>query len=325
MEKSIIATLGWFDLFDYPLKKEELIRYLFGYRSKDKVTQEYISDYVHRSEDLSRQIVFDGEYFCLRHRDLNRLIKIREQREKYSRQKISKAYRVFYFLRFIPYIKAIFICNNLGYLNADLGSDIDLFIVAEKRRIWSARFYLTGVLKIFNMRPKFDFSSFTSLDRKDKIDVNFYITEDSLDLSAVRFQNLDIYLIYWLHQLIPIYDVDGVHSRLMRANQWTREFLPFAQNIDRYRRLRSYEFIRKALLKSSTSLEERIWKKIQMKYLSKNIHTFKNREGVIISDNMIKLHFIDRRREYYKKWEDNLRKYGIFVSNKGILEREGDR
>ena len=45
------------------------------------------------------------------------------------------------FIQTVPFIKMVAVCNTLGYDNAAKDSDIDLFIIAKRGRLFIVRFY----------------------------------------------------------------------------------------------------------------------------------------------------------------------------------------
>ena len=49
------------------------------------------------------------------------------------------------FIQTVPFIKMVAVCNTLGYDNAAKDSDIDLFIIAKRGRLFIVRFYSSTV------------------------------------------------------------------------------------------------------------------------------------------------------------------------------------
>jgi len=117
-------------------------------------------------------------------------------------------------------LRAVFVCNTLSGAGLTEGSDIDVFVVVRKGRLWLARFLATLALSVWGLRR-------TKRKIKDKVCLSFYVTDDSLNLSKIALNN-DVYLMYWIAQLIPIYDPDNLYLSVQRANQWVKQSLPNA-------------------------------------------------------------------------------------------------
>jgi hypothetical protein len=113
----------------------------------------------------------------------------------------------------------IALTNNMGENNFREEGDLDFFIVTAKDRIWTTRFFMNSLLEILGLRPKKN-------NKKDKICSGFFITEDNLNLQSIALRPYDIYLIYWIHFLIPLYDREKIYEKFLKTNNWTREFLP---------------------------------------------------------------------------------------------------
>ena len=143
IKKAIIATLAYFDIFDFPLKQEEIWQWLFSEQHQIAREEFLVVLGILVQENILTEK--DGFYFFPGRENI---ISVRKQRSEISEQKIKKARRLIkWWLKFIPWIKAIFLVNSASYYNATENSDIDLFIIAKKNRLWLARFL--SVLPLF--------------------------------------------------------------------------------------------------------------------------------------------------------------------------------
>jgi len=202
----------------------------------------------------------------------------------------------------------IAICNTLAYRGADEGSDIDLFVVTEKNRIWWARFFLLSFLSIFNLRPKKN-------DFKDKFCLSFFIDTENLDIKKVSKDYDDIYLTYWIDQLLPIYD-DKIYVKFYRANSWIKNYIPFSEervvNKKLIVKLGFCGKLMKKIWQSKINLlagnwTERLLKKWQAKKLPQALKDRVNKNtDVLVREGMAKFHLNDRRNEFYDLWKTRL-------------------
>src|SRR3989339_371523 len=186
IKKAIIATLAYFDIFDFPLKQEEIWQWLFSeQRPIDR------KDFLGILGFLGEEGVVvekDGFYFFPGRENI---LAVREQRSEISEQKIKKAKRlVRWWLKHVPWIKAIFLTNSASYHNALENSDIDLFIIAQKNRLWLTRFLAVLPLKILNLRP-------TKKNKKDKFCLSYFVSKDNLNLEKYELVKDFPILVYW--------------------------------------------------------------------------------------------------------------------------------
>ena len=103
-------------------------------------------------------------------------------------------------------------------------SDIDVFIVIKKGRLFITRALVTLYLSFLRMRR-------TKKKIKNKICLSFYIADDSLNLEKTAIKN-DIYLIYWLSTLVPVYDPQNFYQIIIKNNQWLNKY--FLNELNNY-------------------------------------------------------------------------------------------
>ena len=204
-------------------------------------------------------------------------------------------------------MKAIFICNNLAYQNASEGSDIDLAIICENNRIWTARFFSTLLMKMLGQRP-------TENKHQDKICQSFFITTCNLNLKSLAYKN-DIHFTYWLNQFLPIYGKPELIEKFFNSNSWTKKCLPNFEPITTNERWvikskslnkRFFELILKTKLIGGPL--NKLLKILQLKILPKNLNNLAKEDNtnVVISDEVLKFHDKDKRIQFRDKWEKTI-------------------
>ncbi len=218
--------------------------------------------------------------------------------------------------------------NYIPADNTKKNSDIDFFIITKKGRIWLARFFCATISKILGWRP-------TEKNKKDKICLTFFISEDNLNLKSIALDQ-DIYFYYWIATLYPLYNKDEIYEKFIKANDWIKRYLPnldssvIARNdIGATKQSRNNSVIaRKSLSrrmagKQSQGLQnkprdcfsrqggiamtldflENLAKKFQFKIMPKNLKQLANKNTyVIINDKILKFHDQDRREEYRNRF-----------------------
>lgn len=293
LEKSILSAIAYFDIFDYPLTVTEIWKWLYFPVDNPSVegSRPSLSEIWKILEDsqLIKSLVDNrrGFYFL---KNRGELVATRQARYVLAEEKTKKAKRAAKFIKLMPGVKMIALCNSLAWANAREESDIDFFIVTARNKIWTARFWTAGFLQLFGLRP-------SEGKTKNKICLSFFVDEDSLDLESLVLGQPDIYLIYWIAELAPLYDRSGLYQKFWRSNAWVKNFLP---NV----------FPREEVITAcdgasvgKIGVGERFFRWLQMKLLPKNLKEIANHASqVVITDKILKFHINDRREEYREKW-----------------------
>jgi len=281
-----LKTLIYFDIFDFPLTRLELEKWTYYDNEINSITE---------SANLIGEKY--GFYFL---KGRERVIRERLDRYQIAERKFKKAIKIAKIFRWIPLIKLIAVCNRLGYSNAQDDSDIDLFIITQKNRIWLTRFLTVGFLSLFNLRPKGDIT-------RDKFCLTFFVSEGNLNLEKILLPKekglSDIHFIYWLSQFVPIYEKDKMWSKFTQANSWIKKYLPNFYQYQTHKRrnvkpvVLSSRCYTVSLLGNSL---EKLAKKIQLAIMPKKLKELADGKNtnVIISAQILKFHANDRRRKY---------------------------
>jgi len=201
IKKNILATLAYFDLFNYPLTMEEVFLFLPA-----KYDQEEFG-YNFRSMIIDRLIYKFDKFYTLKNDPF--LIERREKGNIKAASLIRIAKKVSNLLIRFPYVRGIAISGSLSKNFADESSDIDLFIITAKNRLWIAR-------SIMHCFKKLTFL----VNREHYFCMNYYIDEQELQ---IREKN--IYTAIEIATLMPLYG-DTVFEQFYTANAWTRDYLP---------------------------------------------------------------------------------------------------
>lgn len=289
IKKAIWKTVAFFDIFDFPLSEFELWQFL-----PIKCDFAELSSILEKTEKLEKK---RGFYF-LPGRD--EIIRIRQRRYNYADAKFKKTLKVIGLFRLIPWIKMIAIGNIIGPHNLKNESDVDFFIISEKNRIWASRFLCVLIAELFGLRPKKD-------NFKNKICLSFFVDEDNQSLEKFHLKNLDfdIYFIYWLANLSPVFERGGAYQGLLAKNLWLRDRLPNWQpvNLTDLRKLSALNKRHVKFINFFYDKFEKFTKLLSLKMMNKELKKCqKDATNIIINDGILKLHIKDRRKEIYDIW-----------------------
>jgi hypothetical protein len=208
-----------------------------------------------------------------------------------------------FLFKFVPFLKAVFVCNSLSFGNIKDNSDIDLFVVAGRKRLFIVRFFLTIILHFFRLRRHGNNIS-------GRFCLSFFIDETNKDLSAIALKD-DFYLAFWIKNLVLVFSDGFNYQDLIKSNSWifnlvSEDIFPF----DFKPHFRKYFFVRffeKVIPRFIVDIFEYILKKIQ---IFKARRTFskinKDKASIVISETMLKFHNNDKRQAlndaYVKKF-----------------------
>lgn len=158
---------------------------------------------------------------------------------------------------------------------------------------------------------KVDITLSTLSSQADEIDDNFLPGgENPPTLSCQGVCYGDIYFVYWLANLWPIYDRERVYDKLIASNDWLKPALPNweAGIVSRWRLVgKPVSFFYHDLLDMFLGGLERFFEKTQIKRLPSQIKDMMNQDTrVVINKKVIKTHTNDRREFYQKTWEEKV-------------------
>jgi len=199
---SELLALEYHDRFDYPMTKEELVKWEYGGKGPNskKINAEYK----------------DGFYFL---KGGERIIKKRLFRERTSEEKLTIAQKTAGLLSKILFIKMVGITGSLAMKNADPGSDIDLVIITRKDCLWIARLISYFLLRVFG----FELRKPEIKKEKNKLCLNLWLDESDL---AWPKDNRYYYTAHEIAQIIPIVNKENTYEFFLWQNRWLLAYWP---------------------------------------------------------------------------------------------------
>jgi predicted nucleotidyltransferase len=200
-ELTILKTLIYFDIFDYPLSEDEIKSFLV----------QSVNDSSFRS--AIQQLVTDGivfkigEFYSLRD-DWQKREK-RLQGNRRAQKLLLKAAKIGAFLHRFPFVRAIAISGSLSKNYAEEKADIDFFVITKANRLWIAR-------TILHLFKKFTYI----IGRQHLYCMNYFIDE-----KALTIQEKNIYTATEIVTLFPVSGSRSIHI-FFESNSWVEEWLP---------------------------------------------------------------------------------------------------
>lgn len=200
-DRAIVATLLYYDIFSFPLRADELIRFAHS-QLADDVPQE-------------------GEWWESRDafwflKGRAHYIERRAQLSTTSTEKLQRARKFARLLQIVPGVRFIGVTGSLAMESAVPEDDIDLLVIAAKNRLWLTRALVLSALLAWGVkRPDDGRSEYPNL-----ICANIFLSESDL---SVPDENL--FIAHEICQMLPLLGENTYHH-FLEANAWLKHFLP---------------------------------------------------------------------------------------------------
>lgn len=299
LERSTLSTLAYFDVFEYPLEVSEIWRWLYVNDPVDATaaTPHDVEQAIRRLESRGA-VERVGPMVVLPGRSGN--VAARLERTAAGQRLWRRARFASSVLRLVPFVRFIGVVNTLAIDNARPDSDIDFFIIVRRGRLWLTRMGVTVLTYLLGIRRH---------GRKvsQRICLSFFMSDRELSLESMKFEAEDPYLAFWTTSIVPMFDRANTWSKFMAANRWVDARLPNGRSVrpapyhaDAWlpgiiRSLAEWPLdsaIGDAAERASRSLQT-----LKMRWPSID-DAARGESGTVISDDILKFHERDRRRQY---------------------------
>jgi len=201
IQHAVYQTLCYFDVFKYPLKKEEILKFC-----KNKVSSNEL-DFALRSLLNNSKIKQCEEYYLLYGASSN----IIEMRLENKARLDKKLFFIKNFARFVsrfPFVRAVLISGSVskGFFKAD--SDVDYFIITEPNRLWICRTIL------------FLFKKTVLLNSNKYFCMNYFIASDNL-----KIPDENLFVAIEIKTTIPVFE-NELSKQFKKQNNWINNYCP---------------------------------------------------------------------------------------------------
>ncbi len=296
LEKSVIKTIVFYNLLKRPLRLDEIWLNLFQIKAGK------LQVLMALKKLISKEVIEekDNLYFLKNEKKIFSDYLLNQKHNKIYR---SKAGWVLKILKFTPFLKNISVINSLSYNGVNENSDIDILIIAKKKRFWTTRALVVLFLEIIGQNKN-------KWYKAGKFCLGFGFDETKLDLVKIKYQK-DIDFTYWLANLTPVYD-RGIYKNLIAANSWLNMELPNWEEKKVKSKREKVKIIEKLLLGKFGDKVENWLAKIQINRILNDSENHRKGASVIADKSMMKLHAYDTRKQRQNDFEILTRKlFGI--------------
>ncbi len=215
------------------------------------------------------------------------------EQKKWSRIYREKSKTYIPLLRFLPGIRAVAVCNSVALGTADKNSDIDLLIITEPNKLWTARIFSTLFLQILGVRRHGNKIA-------GRFCLSFFITENVLDFHNIALKPRDPYLAFWISSLVPIFGQESF-QKISKLNT-----LFIQENANIIPKFNSEVLslpIGESHIRSFLEILFGKWfegamKKLFLKRTEGKRDLLHDSSGTVITDDMLKFHNTDKRNTF---------------------------
>jgi hypothetical protein len=203
IDRAVVSTVAYGDVFEYPLRVPEVHRYLHAVRATIEATAAALARCAAPGGALSQR---EG-FYMLRGRES--LVDVRRSRAARATRLWPAAVRYGHVIAGLPFVRLVAVTGSLAWDNVVDTGDIDYLIVTEPDHLWVCRWLVTLLQRLVHLSGI-------------PLCPNYFVTTRAL---AVADRNL--YVAYELACTRPVAGL-AMYRRLRRANPWTASYLPNA-------------------------------------------------------------------------------------------------
>ena len=203
LPQEIIKTLLYFEVFSFPLNREEIARFCSLKVSGDDLDRALAKlldeGSIHRY----------GHYFLVGKQ--KKWVEEREEKRVISSRLMEKARRNAQIISQFPFVRGVAISGSLSKWSADDKADIDFFIITRSGRLWICRSLLHFFKKLTYLAGL-----------QHQFCMNYFLDEDELELKDKNlFTAIESVTVIPLYGTLP-------HRMFFDRNAWLKDFLPNA-------------------------------------------------------------------------------------------------
>jgi predicted nucleotidyltransferase len=277
LKQDILRAIAYFDIFSYPLKKEEIWQFL------QQCCEKY--DFAQALEQMvsDGMISYSQGFYSLS--DCNSLVQRRLKGNAIAAAQMPGAKRIARFLSGFPYVRAVGISGSLSKDFADENSDIDFFVITASDRLWIGR-------TLMHLFKKLTFLA----GKQHWFCMNYYVDEIGLQI-----KEKNIFTAIETATVLPFQGSEAFREFFL-ANSWVNALFPnHVSNLENSRQVSNNllkRFVEKILNNRIGDWLDKSLMRLTCKRWKKKANTFKlNNRGIIMG--------LDAGRHYAKPDPNN--------------------
>ena len=200
LERAILQTVAYADIFEYPLTADEIHRYLIGMPAGRGTVRGLLSN------NLPNGLTRSGKFFTLTGRE--HTVETRKSRMTDATSYWRKAVHYGHRMSHLPFVRMVAVTGALAMDN-NADGDIDYLVVTEPGRLWLCRALIVGLVRIAALSGT-------------ELCPNYFLSERALVLDE-----RNLFTAHEVTQMVPLSGLN-TYQTLRSLNRWTDRFLPNA-------------------------------------------------------------------------------------------------
>jgi hypothetical protein len=203
LEQSILETVAYADLFDYPLTAAEIHRYLYHW----PVAPAVVNKQLENGRLVPRYLSQTNEFYTLVGREA--IVATRLERRRAAHGLWPEARRYAQHIAQLPFVRMVAVTGSLAMGNVQNNADIDYLIVTADTHLWVCRAFVIALVRL-------------AARHHIELCPNYFVSQ-----RALQFPEQNLYTAHELVQMVPLFGLP-VYDQMRQLNQWTARFLPNA-------------------------------------------------------------------------------------------------
>lgn len=267
-EAAIVSAVLYAALFTYPLTLPELRAATMHPIPSIDVLRSRLQS----SAYLRRHLTVIDDLVVPRGRTA--WLDVRRRRERHSRAMLHRHAWVLRVIASLPFVRGVAISGSLAHLNAEASGDLDLFLVARDRQLWTVAVLVIAVARLLGQRRT--------------ICANFIVGTSSLTCVPEDA--------FTARELLALRPVEGAHLRaqVISANPSVRTWFPNVEPQSAFPVLDgAWRGLRRSAEWCLTPVRrplERLCRYVYRRHLQRKRHSWESPDQVYLGDDQIKLH-----------------------------------
>lgn len=305
LRDSVIFILLYYDIFQYPLKEEDIAALL---------THKYKPNLIRTTlHDLNDQgLIYEFESYYSTTKNIAALVEQRKKSNAHAQVLLQKVPFYAGLLSLVPFVKSVALSGSLSKGSANHHADIDFIVITKHNRLWVCKSMVQFLKRILRLFGKEQF-----------LCANYFIAE-----SKTTIDERNIFIAIELATVIPLYGIDYT-QQLLASNQWSAHFV--SNNVPKktVNALKAKSFYLLKVVKYLVSfllffvgnfLDNRLMNYSKRRWHKAHFHKFKNAEdfdnSIKIRKNEVKYHLHSFQHNVIAKFEQQLK---AFSAETGII------
>ncbi|MDO8618530.1 MAG: hypothetical protein Q7R49_01135 [Candidatus Daviesbacteria bacterium] len=197
MEKAVLKTLIYADIFDFPLKAWEIHKWLIGKKCDLVDVEKALSRLIKK-----KKVVYKNDLFVLTGRE--KLNYKRKKGSEFIQKNLKKVQLIVNSIKLIPWVKMVGICGDWSMKKVSKNDVVKLLVVTEENKLGTSKRIIETVL-----------------NGMEKVCLGKIVEKTNIE-----YEEKNLYSAHAALQMQLIWQKDKTYTKYLIDNSWAFKFLP---------------------------------------------------------------------------------------------------